>query len=136
NIAEGDHLGLSDIDTPEQLARVKRTVVESVAPSGVAVLKADDPLVAAMAPHCPGSVVFFARDAGHPLMLQRRGEKGRAAFVRDGHMVLAEGDQEIRLISLEHVPLTHGGRIGFQVENALAAAAAAWSMGVPCEKIR
>jgi len=33
------------------------------------------------------------------------------------------------------VPLTHGGHIGFQVENALAAAAAAWVLGVPCEVI-
>jgi cyanophycin synthetase len=136
NIADGDHLGISDIDTPEQLARVKRTLVESVAPAGVAVLKADDPLVAAMAPHCPGSIVYFARDGSHPLILRHRGDKGRVAFVRDGHIVLADGDQEIRLIHLQHVPLTHSGRIGFQIENALAAAAAAWNLGVPCEAIR
>ena len=43
NIAEGDHLGLADVDTPEQLARVKRTVVEAVAPGGAAVLRADCP---------------------------------------------------------------------------------------------
>jgi cyanophycin synthetase len=136
NIAEGDHLGVGDIDTPEKLARVKRVLVEAVAPGSAAVLKADDPLVAAMAGHCPGAVVFFARDGGHPVIVEHRARGGRAAFVRDRHMVLAEGGQEIRLISLERVPLTHGGRIGFQVENALAAAAAAWSLGVPCEVIR
>ena len=38
-------------------------------------------------------------------------------------------------MSLERVPLTHGGRIGFQVENALAAAGAAWALGIPCEVI-
>src|SRR5206468_9568555 len=58
NIAEGDHLGVADIETAEQLARVKRTLVEAVADDGAAVLKADDPLVAAMAEHCPGSVVL------------------------------------------------------------------------------
>jgi cyanophycin synthetase len=89
-----------------------------------------------MAAHCPGSVVFFARDGSHPVIAAHRAGKGRAAFVRDRHIVLAEGDQEIRLVSLEKVPLTHGGRIGFQVLNALAAAAAAWSLGIPCEIIR
>jgi cyanophycin synthetase len=136
NIADGDHLGLNDIDTPEQLARVKRVIVEAVAPSGAAVLRADDPLVEAMAAHCPGSVVFFARDGAHPVIAAHRAGKGRAAFVRDRHIVLAEGNQEIRLVALDKVPLTHGGRIGFQVLNALAAAAAAWSLGVPCEVIR
>ena len=61
NIADGDHLGTAGIDTPEELARVKRTIVDVVATEGAAVLKADDPLVAAMAAHCPGSVIFFAR---------------------------------------------------------------------------
>ena len=40
------------------------------------------------------------------------------------------------LVSLSDVPLTHGGRIGFQVENALAAAAAAWALGIPRDAIR
>jgi cyanophycin synthetase len=135
NIAEGDHLGIADIDTVEQLARVKRTIVEVVAPDGHAILKADDPLVAEMASCCPGAVVLFARDGQHPAIVEHRSRGGRAAFVRDRRIILAEGSQEIPLVSLERVPLTHGGHVGFQVENALAAAAAAWVLGVPCEVI-
>jgi cyanophycin synthetase len=135
NIAEGDHLGIGDIETVEQLARVKRTIVDVVAPEGHAILKADDPLVAEMASYCPGSVVFFARDSQHPMLIEHRSRGGRAAFVRDRRIILAEGGQEIPLVSLENVPLTHGGHVGFQVENALAAAAAAWVLGVPCEVI-
>lgn len=136
NIADGDHLGLGDIENAEQLARVKRTVVESVAPTGCAVLNANDPLVAEMAGHCPGKIVWFAPEPAHPALVQHRAAGGRAAFVRDRQIVLAEGNQEIRLVPLDRVPLTHGGMIGFQVENALAAAAAGWSLGVPCEVIR
>ena len=44
NVA-ADHLGLGDIDTIEQMAHVKAVVAETVAPDGVAVLNADDPLV-------------------------------------------------------------------------------------------
>ena len=43
NIGEGDHLGSPDIDTLEKLARVKRTIVDVVPPTGAAVLNADDP---------------------------------------------------------------------------------------------
>ncbi|HWG47672.1 MAG TPA: Mur ligase family protein [Gemmataceae bacterium] len=135
NIAEGDHLGIADIDTVEQLARVKRTIVEAVATDGHAILKADDSLVMDMAAHCGGAVLLFARDGQHPLIVEHRQRGGRAAFVRDRRIILAEGSQEIPLVSLERVPLTHGGHIGFQVENALAAAAAAWVLGVPCEVI-
>src|SRR5262249_31132759 len=85
---------------------------------------------------CPGAVVYFAQSAGHPVVAAHLARKGRAAYVRDGHIVLAEGEQEIPLVPLALVPLTHGGLIGFQVENALAAAAAALSLGVPCEVIR
>ncbi len=50
--------------------------------------------------------------------------------------MLAEGEVEIPLVAIDRVPLTHGGRIGFQVENALAAAGAAWSLGMPRDVIR
>ena len=94
NIGDGDHLGLSDINTPEELAKVKRCIVEAVAPDGYAVLNANDPLVVEMAAHCPGGVVFFAIDPNHPVVVRHRGVGGRAVFVRDGHVVLAEGDRE------------------------------------------
>jgi cyanophycin synthetase len=50
--------------------------------------------------------------------------------------MLAEADVEIPLASLAKVPLTHGGRVGFQIENALASAAAAWGLGISRDLIR
>jgi len=136
NIGEGDHLGISDIETIEKLAQVKRTLVEAVSPEGAAVLKADDPLVASMASKCPGSVIFFAQRGDVPALTAHRGAGGRAVFVRHNTIIVAEGEVEIPLVSLANVPLTHGGRIGFQVENALASAAAAWALGIPRDVIR
>jgi cyanophycin synthetase len=136
NIGDGDHLDLTDINTVEKLAVVKRTVVEAVAPKvGAAVLNAADPLVAAMASYCPGQVVFFGRDSEHPVITEHRRQKGKAVIVHDRTIFLAKGDQEERLIPLERIPLTHGGRIGFQIENALAAIAAAWCLNIPLETI-
>ncbi|MFO0790728.1 MAG: cyanophycin synthetase [Pirellulales bacterium] len=136
NIGEGDHLGLSDIQTTETLAKVKRCIVEALAPTGAAVLNAEDPLVADMAKHCPGTTVFFAKSGNHPLIIQRREENGRVAFVRDHAIALAEGEYEFTLLSLDRIPLTYNGRILFQVENVLAATAACWALGLPAEQIR
>jgi cyanophycin synthetase len=136
NIGEGDHLGQSDIQTTEQLAKVKRAIVEAMAPTGSAVLNAEDPLVVEMAKYCPGKAVFFAKSGSHPLIVQRRSEGARVAFIRDNAVALAEGEYEFTLLSLDRIPLTFGGRISFQVENVLAAAAACWALGLPAEQIR
>ncbi len=136
NIGEGDHLGLADIDTLEKLAKVKRCIVESVSAEGYAVLKADDPHVAEMAEYCGGSVIFFAQRADDLVIARHRRAGGRAVFVDRDTIMLAEGSNAMPLISLSDVPLTHGGRIGFQVENALASAAAAWGLDLPLDVIR
>ncbi len=136
NIGEGDHLGLGGIETAEQLAAVKRTIVENVAPSGSAVLNAADPMTVAMAPYCAGSVIFFARNAAHPLLSAHRARGGRAVFVQNDLIMQAEGAWEGRIAALSDVPLTQNGKIGFQVENVLAAVAAAWAVGISGEVIR
>src|SRR5262249_10151083 len=74
--------------------------------------------------------------ADHPVVVAHRAGGGRAAVVRHGTIVLAEGPREIGVSRLEDVPLTHGGRIGFQVENTLAAAAAAGGVGLGLDAIR
>ena len=136
NIGEGDHLGLSDIHTPEQLAKVKRCIVDAVPQDGYAVLNANDPFVADMANYCPGEVIYFAIDPTHPLLTKHRLAGGRTACVRDQHVVLAYGETEETLVALECLPLTWGGKITFQVENALAAIAAAWALDLPFDLIR
>ncbi len=135
NIGEGDHLGLGGIETAQQLAEVKQTVVRAVAPWGTAVLNAADPLVAAMADRCKGRLLFFARDGGHPLLRQHRRRGGRVAFVRDQALVLSEGESELPPLPLGRIPLTRGGRIGFQVENVLACAGALWALNLSYEDL-
>lgn len=136
NVGEGDHLGISDVHTVEELAHVKGTLLTGVAPHGTGVLNAADPLVVAQAHRCPGSILYFAIDPDHPVIVAHRGRGGRAAFVRHGEIVLAEGSRETGLARLSDVPLTHGGRIGFQVENTLASVAAAWALGLDLDTIR
>ena len=131
NIGMGDHLGLNYITTVEDLAVLKRVIVQNVAPSGMAVLNAADPMVVQMASNCPGQVTFFALDAHHPVIATHRAQGKRVVFVEDGHIVAMQQGQATVRIPLAEVPLTHGGAIGFQIENVMASLAAAWAVGLP-----
>jgi cyanophycin synthetase len=113
-----------------------QTVPEAVLPHGTAVLNADDPAVAAMAEACRGAVAYFARDGANPVIESHRASGGRAAFVRDGSVVLAEGPAEQVLVPLSDVPMTRGGSVAFQVANVLAASAASWALGLPLGAVR
>ncbi len=135
NVADGDHLGLNDINTPDELARVKRTIVDVVGKNGTAVLNATDPLVVDMAPYCAGRVMYFAIDGTNPVIKRHRAEGGSAIFVRKHKIVLAEGRNEHEIIGLDRIPLTFNGRIAFEVENALASIGAAWAMGLALQLI-
>ncbi|MFT3776658.1 MAG: cyanophycin synthetase [Ottowia sp.] len=135
NLGAGDHLGLNYITTLEDLKVLKRVIVLNVAPTGTAVLNAADPAVAAMAPHCPGKVTFFAQDGHHPVIATHMAQGKRVVFVDRGDIVCVEGAFMKRL-PLARVPLTRKGQIGFQVENCMASVAAAWAVGVPWEAIQ
>ena len=135
NLGAGDHLGLNYITTVEDLAVLKRVIVQNVAKTGYAVLNAADPIVANMAGVCPGKVVFFAQDRHHPVMATHRVQGQRTVYVDGTFLVASEGAWR-EAIALRDIPITRDGTIGFQVENVMAAVAGAWCAGVPWEAIR
>ena len=135
NVGSGDHLGLNYITTVEDLAVLKRVIVQNIADGGVAVLNAADPIVVAMARHCRGSVTFFAVDRQHPVMATHLAQGRRAVYIEDEHLVAAQGKVKHQL-ALSSIPVTHSGRIGFQVENVMAAVAAVWALGLAWDTIK
>ncbi|MFY9478831.1 MAG: cyanophycin synthetase [Aquabacterium sp.] len=135
NIGAGDHLGLNYITTVEDLAVLKRVIVMNVAPTGYAVLNAADPIVAAMAPKCPGGIIFFAADHHHPILATHRAQGKRTLSVDGDSIVACEGAWREN-IPLRDIPLTRNGTIGFQVDNAMASIGAAWSTGLDWDTIR
>ena len=56
-------------------------------------------------------------------------------LVDGGSIVTAQGAEETRY-ALSAIPLTRGGAIGFQVENAMAAIGAAWALNIDATTIR
>src|SRR6185437_10923942 len=136
NIGGGDHLGLSHINTVEDLTAVKRVIVQNVTPgTGVAVLNAADPLVAGMAAHCRGSVTFFARDPENPVIARHRAQRKRIIYLDGNSIVASEAGVEHR-IPLAGIPVTQNGTVAFQVENAMDATGAGWALDLDWEIIR
>jgi len=134
NIGTGDHLGLNYITSLEDLAVLKRVIVQNVADDGYAVLNAADPIVASMAENCLGKITFFAADRHEAVIATHRAQGNRVVYVDDGMVVAAEGTFK-HCIPLAQIPVTHAGKIAFQVENVMAAVAAAWGVGISWEAI-
>lgn len=125
-----DHLGLGGIDTLEQLAKVKQVVIENVHRDGAAVLNAEDPYVAEMAAATDAKVVYFGHSPEQHIIRAHLAEGGTAVFIQDGMVTVGIGHLRVELVEIDRVAFTYGGRIGFQVANALAATAAAWAAGL------
>ncbi|MBY4895575.1 cyanophycin synthetase [Cupriavidus sp. AU9028] len=136
NIDTPDHLGQYYVEDADKMYSVLRTQVDVVLKHGAAVLNARDPLVVEMAELCDGDVIFFGTSPDLPAIVQHRAAGKRAVYVRDGRIVLATGTNEVPLAEVAAIPLTYAGRVGFQVENVLAAVAAAWALGISHELIR
>ncbi len=139
-----DHLGLRGIDTVEQLADVKAVLVEAVPRDGHAVLNADDPLVRAMRRRCSGQVVWISMDepgSETREMIDAHCRRGGKALVlnpseRGEMIVVKHGPREMQLAWTHLLPSTFAGRARMNVQNALAAAAAAFATGAPLHDIR
>jgi len=143
NVA-ADHLGLGGIETVEQLAAVKRVVVEAVPRDGFGVLNADDPLVAKMSRHCSGEVIWFSlKGPGSPEwdLIDAHCRRGGRAIVLEhsdlGDMiVIRHGRRAMQLAWTHLLPATFGGKAVMNIQNALAAAGAAFAAGAPLHDIR
>jgi cyanophycin synthetase len=136
----GDHLGLREVDSLQQLAEVKRVVVEAVPRAGYAVLNADDPLVVAMRKHCSGSVILFSMEERNEFVDRwvRRG--GKAVVLEKGPlgemMVIREGRRTMPIAWTHLLPATFEGRARMNIQNALAAVGAAHAAGAHLHDIR
>lgn len=115
------HLG--EFGSREAIGRAKSEIVQALGPDGLAVLNADDPIVAAMADVTRAPVVWVGESPQADVRARdvRLDATGRASFV-----LAADGDEA-------HVALQHVGE--HQVANAVAVAAVARHLGMPLAEI-
>ncbi len=138
NVA-ADHLGLKGVDTLQDMAKVKRIVVEVARDD--AVLNADDELCLQMAAHTKAkNLSYVTMNAGHPLVREHVRTGGRAVVLEQGlagqMITIYDNKAHIPLIWTHLIPATLEGRATHNVQNALFAAAICYGMGKGLEDIR
>ena len=125
NVA-ADHLGLKDINTLEDMARVKSIVPEAVMPSGYAILNADDELVYNMAKGLDCNVAYFSMDENNALVAKHCSKGGLAAIAENGYITICKGTWKIRVEKIINIPLTFRGKAAFMIQNILPAVLASF----------
>ncbi len=136
---QSDHLGLKGIDTLEQLGELKRIVVEVA--TDCAVLNADDPIVLKMSGYTEAkNICYVTMNPQHTLVREHIRAGGRACALEagvNGQMItLYDRGGHIPLLWTHLIPATLEGRATHNVQNAMFAAAMAFSLGIKLDAIR
>ena len=134
-----DHMGLGGIETLEQLARVKETVMRIA--NDTAVLNADDKLCLKMADNCRAKhICYVTMDPTHGLVREHIRANGRAVVLEkgiNGEMItIYDNGAHIPLLWTHLIPATIEGKAMHNVQNAMFAAAMAFSFGKDLDEIR
>jgi len=138
NVAS-DHLGQRGVETLEQLAEVKRIVVEVA--KECAVLNADDINCLRMADHTRAArIAYVTMNPRHELVRQHIRAGGLACVLEDGingqMITLFDKGAHLPLLWTHLIPATLEGKALHNVQNAMFAAAMAYAMGVKVENIK
>lgn len=132
-----DHLGIKDIDTVEDMARVKAIVAENVFKTGFAVLNADDKLVMNMRENLKCNIALFSMDENNSFIEEHVKKGGIACVYENNYITLLKGQWKLRVEKVINIPLTYGGKAAFMIQNVLAATLASYILhGVRIEDIK
>ena len=136
---QSDHLGLRGVSTLDELALVKRIVVEVA--KDTAVLNADDERCLRMADYTQAKhLCYVTMNSSNALVKEHIRAGGRAIVLEqgiNGHMMtIYDHGTHVPLLWTHLVPATLDGRALHNVQNAMFAAAMAFSMNVKLEDIR
>jgi cyanophycin synthetase len=134
-----DHLGMGGIDTLDDLARVKRVVVEVA--RDTAVLNADNPYTLKMAHYTEAKhICYVSRNPRNKIVREHIKCGKRALLLEDGvngeQIMLYDKESQTPLIWTHLIPATLEGKATHNVENAMFAAAMAYSLGLSLDQIR
>lgn len=135
NIDE-DHLGISDIETLDDLANVKSVVVRSIKKDGWAVLNAESVHCVKIAKDLSCNVAYFSMDENNSVIIKHCRKGGIAAIHENGFITIKKGDWKIRVDKVSHIPLTMGGKAKFMIANVLAATLAGFLYGFKTEEMK
>lgn len=125
-----DHLGIDGINTIEELSYVKALVGEAVKDDGYVVLNADDKASMRIIDRLKSNLIFFSKDKDNEYLRNNIQKGSYGVYCEDGYICVEKGREIYRVISIDDIGITLGGKLLYNVENAMAACSALVGLGV------
>lgn len=129
NITE-DHIGMDSINSMEELAFVKSLVAEAVKEEGYVIINADDEWSKKILSRINKKIIFFSKDRDNELINKAIKENGIAVYLEDNILYVNNNKRVYKIIDIRYMPLTLGGILEFNIENAMASCAALVGLGI------
>lgn len=129
NITE-DHLGIDEVNTMEDLSKVKSLVVEAVRPDGYAVINADDNWSIKIVERITSNIIYTSKNRENPI-IQRQVDQGKiAVFLENDVIKVSNNGREYAVAKINDIPITLNGTLEFNIENSLLACAVLVGVGI------
>jgi cyanophycin synthetase len=135
NITE-DHLGLDGVNTIEDLAKVKALVGEAVKEEGYVVLNADDRMSLTVIDRMKSKIIFFSKDKDNIILRENINNGGLGVYCFNNYIYVENSENAVPLAKLDKVSITMKGKLKYNIENAMAAAAALIGLKIDNSLIR
>ncbi|TGE31659.1 cyanophycin synthetase [Desulfosporosinus sp. Sb-LF] len=131
-----DHLGIDEVETMEDLAKVKALVGEAVKDDGYVVINGDDKMSIRILPRLKGHPIIFSHDKDNVVLQAYMRNGGYGVYVDEGNIIIQKGSHSEALIEIKNIGITLKGILKYNIENAMASCAAAIGLGIDYKTIR
>ncbi|MBX4258792.1 cyanophycin synthetase [Clostridium estertheticum] len=131
-----DHLGIDGINTIEELAKVKALVGEAVKKDGYVVINGDDKMSLSILPRIKGKIIIFSSDKDNKIMIENIKNGGLGIYVDGTSLTIQNNINFVKLIDIKNIGITFKGVLKYNIQNAMAACAAAVGLGIGYDIIR
>ncbi len=131
-----DHLGIDEVETMEDLAKVKALVGEAVKEDGYVVINGDDKMSISILHRFKSKLIIFSNDRNNEVLRANLRNGGYGVYVDQGDIIIQKGSNYETLIDIASIGITLKGILKYNVENAMASCAASIGLGIDYNIIR
>ena len=125
-----DHLGLDGIETMEQLSFVKALVAETVKKDGFTIINADDKYSLSIIERIKNEIIYFSKDKDNAYIQKNIKDGKIAVYIENNKIMACNNHKTYRIAECDKIPISYGGILQYNIENAMAACSALVGLNV------
>lgn len=125
-----DHLGLDGINSMEELSFVKSLVAEEVKKDGFVVVNADDKYSLSIINRIKSQIIYFSKDKNNRYIQENINNGKIAVYIDQDKIVVCNNHKTYEIVACDKMPISYGGILNYNIENAMAACSALVGLNV------